>query len=448
MKIAYLLNSVSRKSGGLFDACRRLAQTTGREQEMIVLGLEDEFTNADIRAWAPLRPVVFQPFFPRSFGYAVSYTKYLAETSLDIAHVHGLWTYPSLAGYLWHRRTKRPLIYTAHGMLDPWALRNALWKKRLVRALWEDAAHRSAACFHAISEGEYESMREYGLRNPICVIPNGVDLPRAVESLELRVESSPFEPVAQGRKVLLYLGRIHSKKGLANLIRAWKATPNSQSSRLNSWILAIAGWDQGGHEEELKRLASELGISFVEVKGQKLQGVDQPAARHSRSGAGAKSENRATAVSQLSTPEIVASDTVNSQRSPSLLFLGPRFGEEKATAYRNADAFVLPSLSEGLPMAILEAWAHAKPVLMTPECNLPEGFAAGAALRIGSEAADIGTGLTQLFGMADSDRKQMGTRGRSLVAEKFSWPRIGEQMRAVYDWALGGGAPPDTVRLN
>src|SRR5712692_4596323 len=265
---------------------------------------------------------------------------------------------------------------------------------------------------------------------------------------QLRVESSPFEPVAQGRKVLLYLGRIHSKKGLANLIRAWKATPNSQSSRLNSWILAIAGWDQGGHEEELKRLASELGISFVEVKGQKLQGGDQPAARHSRSGAGAKSENRATAVSQLSTPEIFASDTINSQRSPSLLFLGPRFGEEKASAYRNADAFVLPSLSEGLPMAILEAWAHAKPVLMTPECNLPEGFAAGAALRIGSEAADIGTGLTQLFGMADSDRKQMGTRGRSLVAEKFSWPRIGEQMRAVYEWVLGGGPPPDTVRLN
>ena len=99
-------------------------------------------------------------------------------------------------------------------------------------------------------------------------------------------------------------------------------------------------------------------------------------------------------------------------------------------------------------MAILEAWTHAKPVLMTPECNLPEGFAAGAALRIGSEAADIGTGLTQLFGMADSDRKQMGTRGRSLVAEKFSWPRIGEQMRAVYEWVLGGGAPPDTVRLN
>src|SRR5438552_4392289 len=371
MKIAYLLNSVSRKAGGLLEICKRLAQTTCHKKEIVLLGVEDEFTKTDIIEWAPLRPTVFSPVFARSFGYAPGYGQYLADICPDIAHVHGLWTYPSFAAYRWHRRTKRPLIYTAHGMLAPWALRNSAWKKRLVRALWEDAAHRSAACFHAISEGEYESMREYGLRNPICVIPNGVDLPRAVESLELRVESSPFEPVAQGRKVLLYLGRIHSKKGLANLIRAWKATPNSQSSRLNSWILAIAGWDQGGHEEELKRLASELGISFLEVKGQKLQGGDQPSARHSRSGAGAKSENRATAVSQLSTPEIVASETVNSQRSPSLLFLGPRFGEEKATAYRNADGFVLPSLSEGLPMAILEAWAHAKPVLMTSECNLP-----------------------------------------------------------------------------
>src|SRR5437016_2909837 len=256
MKIAYLLNSVSRKAGGLLEICKRLAQTTCHKKEIVLLGVEDEFTKTDIIEWAPLRPTVFSPVFARSFGYAPGYGQYLADICPDIAHVHGLWTYPSFAAYRWHRRTKRPLIYTAHGMLDPWALRNARWKKRLVRALWEDAAHRSAACFHAISEGEYESMREYGLRNPICVIPNGVDLPRAVESLELRVESSPFEPVAQGRKVLLYLGRIHSKKGLANLIRAWKATPNSQSSRLNSWILAIAGWDQGGHEEELKRLAS------------------------------------------------------------------------------------------------------------------------------------------------------------------------------------------------
>ena len=63
-------------------------------------------------------------------------------------------------------------------------------------------------------------------------------------------------------------------------------------------------------------------------------------------------------------------------------FPGPQFGTAKAAAYRRADAFVLPSLSEGLPMAILEAWAHEKPVLMTDACNLPEGFAARAAIRL------------------------------------------------------------------
>jgi glycosyltransferase involved in cell wall biosynthesis len=394
MKVAYLLNSVSRKAGGLLEICRRLAQTSCRRNEIVVLGVEDEFTNADIKEWTPLRPVVFQAVFLRSFGYAAGYGKYLAETSPDIAHVHGLWTYPSLAGYLWRRRTKRPLIYTAHGMLDPWALRNSAWKKRLVRALWEDTAHRSAKCFHVNSEEEYLTLRRHGLRNPICVIPNGADLPRAVESSELRVESSPFEPFAQGRKVLLYLGRLHPKKNLANLIHGWKATLNSQLSTINCWILAIVGWDQGGYKDELEKLASDLGL-----------------------------------------PMTVA-------------FVGPRFGADRDACYRACNAVVMPSFSEGLPMTVLEAWAHAKPVLMTPECNLPEGFAAGAALCIGTEATDIAKGLKQLFEMVENDRKEMGARGRTLVTEKFSWPRIGEQMRAVYEWALGGGAPPDTVCLN
>src|SRR5262249_14830197 len=107
----------------------------------------------------------------------------------------------------------------------------------------------------------------------------------------------------------------------------------------------------------------------------------------------------------------------------------------------------LPSLSEGLPMTVLEAWSYAKPVLMTPECNLPEGFSADAALRIGSSAYQIAAGLNQLFEMSDDDRAAMGTRGRTLVARQFSWPRIGEQMRTVYEWALSGGPRPESVRL-
>jgi poly(glycerol-phosphate) alpha-glucosyltransferase len=97
-------------------------------------------------------------------------------------------------------------------------------------------------------------------------------------------------------------------------------------------------------------------------------------------------------------------------------------------------------------MAVLEAWAHAKPVLMTTECNLPEGFDANAALQIGKSSEGIAAGLKVLREMSDDDRSQMGNRGRALVATRFSWPRIGEQMRRVYEW-MCGAEMPNTVRL-
>ena len=407
MKIAYLLNSVSRKAGGLFEICKRLAQTTCREKEIVVLGVEDEFTKMDIMEWVPLRPTVFSPVFARSFGYAPGYARYLAEVCPDIAHVHGLWTYPSFAGYRWHRRTKRPLIYTAHGMLAPWALRNSAWKKRLVRALWEDAAHRSATCLHVNSEAEHRTLRRHGLRNPICIIPNGIDLPEESQESGVRGQESALASVAEGKKVLLYLGRLHPKKNLVTLLKAWVAVQKARvrSQKSDEWLLAIAGWDQGGHEEKLQRLATQLGIAWCNI-----------------------TEHR------------------TSNRT-SLVFLGPQFGTDKDACYRACDAFVLPSLSEGLPMTVLEAWAYAKPVLMTPECNLPEGFAAEAAQRMGTTANEIATGLRQLVEMTEGERKETGIRGRTLVAAKFSWPRIGQRMLAVYEWVLGGGTPPETVRM-
>ncbi len=392
MKIAYLLNSVSRKAGGLFEICKRLAQTTCDEKEIVVLGVEDEFTKTDLIEWAPLRPTIFSPVFARSFGYAPGYAQYLAKACPDIAHVHGLWTYSSLAGYRWHRRTNRPLIYTAHGMLAPWALRNSAWKKRLVCRLWEDAAHRSAACFHVNSDAEHLMLRQHGLRNPICIVPNGIDLPASQSSDSSLI--SGLASIARGRKLLLYLGRLHPKKNLVNLIRAWKEALNTYPPTLSSWVLAIAGWDQGGHEAQLRQLTTDLRLLT------------------------------------------------------SVIFLGPQFGADKEACYRACDAFILPSLSEGLPMTVLEASAYARPVLMTPECNLPEGFATGAALQIGTTPKEIAAGLKQLIEMSDDDRKAVGARGRVLVVEKFSWPRIGEQMRSVYEWVLGGGRVPETLRLS
>jgi poly(glycerol-phosphate) alpha-glucosyltransferase len=96
-------------------------------------------------------------------------------------------------------------------------------------------------------------------------------------------------------------------------------------------------------------------------------------------------------------------------------------------------------------MVVLEAWAYGKPVLMTPECNLPEGFAAGAAVRIAPSAEGIAQGLHMLFQSSISDLQSTGSRGRALVAGKFAWPKIAADMRSVYEWVLGGGARPGCV---
>ena len=141
------------------------------------------------------------------------------------------------------------------------------------------------------------------------------------------------------------------------------------------------------------------------------------------------------------------SENNNNTHIPDILFHGPAFGDEKKELLNSADAFILPSLSEGLPMSVLEAWAYGLPVVMTPECNLPEGFDAGAAVRITTGLEGVAGGLDELFSMSDSDLRSMGARGRELVRGRFTWQTVATQMREVYEWTLGAGAAPSCVRI-
>jgi glycosyltransferase involved in cell wall biosynthesis len=383
MRVGFLVGSVSRKAGGLFQSVRGLAKAVASTNaDVQVFGIRDEQSAADLQEWQPLSVQTFRPRL-RAWGYSNELVPAMLDADLDILSVHGLWQYCSVGSQRWHRQTGRPYVVHPHGMLESWAVRNAMWKKRIAALLYENQHLRRAACLRALTEAEAQSIGNYGLSNPICVIPNGVDLPDLRES-KAKTQST-------NRKTLLYLGRLHPKKNISNLIRAWNETFKSQRAGGDRWVLAIAGWDQGGYEAQLRQLTTDLGLLT------------------------------------------------------SIIFLGPQFGADKSECYRACDAFILPSLSEGLPMAVLEAWAHAKPVLMTPECNLPEGFEANAALRIGNAPEEIAPGLKVLREMSDDDRSQMGNRGRALVATRFAWPRIGEQMRRVFDWMLGGGSPPGSV---
>ena len=401
IRTANLTGPVSRAAGGLYESVRRLVQEimlTGLE--VTVLGTFDEFTKDDISAWDPVTVRAFKAVGPVQFGYSRGYMEFLKLYRPHLLHTHGIWIYSSMATHGYAKKNRVPYMISPHGMLDPWAVRNSYWKKWIARHVYEDAHLRDCTCLRALCESEAQAFRIYGLKNPITIIPNGIDLPE-----EEKVEGEKRKVEKRGGKTLLFLGRIHPKKGLLNLIRAFARNQGTRVQGRETWQLVIAGWDQGGHAAELIELCKELGVSVQNRKS--------------------RDEGR--------------------ESEANVVFYGPAFGDDKKSLLSTADAFILPSFSEGLPMSVLEAWSYKLPVVMTPECNLPEGFAADAAIRIETGAESIAQGLDLLFSMSASDLQSMGAKGRILVEERFTWKTIAAQMREVYDWMLGGGTRPESV---
>jgi len=468
MNIAFITPSISRAFGGIYEIERSLGLALVRLPgiELAVYGLNDEHAEADRAAWLPLTPQTFPVKGPRAFGYSPGLSAALRADTADVGHLHGLWMYTSAATQAWGRRHRRPYVVTPNGMLEPWALRNSAWKKRIACFLYERKMLTAAACLQANTEKEAADFRAFGLKNPIAIIPNGVEMP------EDRDQVTGDRGQGTGRKTLLFLGRIHPKKGLVNALKAWAQLSHSkfniQNSTFHEWQFVVSGWDQGGHEAELKRLCRELGLAYAETAAEEMLSVvgcrlsaslDGASHTAKHPGEGPVRGSSGARGGDLPTTDNGQRTTAFPSLSPDpcpltpVVFTGPVFGEAKDALLRRADAFILPSYSEGLPMAVLEAWAYGLPVLMTDHCNLPEGFAANAALRIGTDVESIAEGLRELLSLPTTDNGQrttslasMGQRGRALVERQFTWPQVAAQMKEVYEWVVGGGRPPDCVR--
>lgn len=392
MKIAQMLSSVSRRAGGVLYAVAELSKALSRipNVEVTVHGVRDSDTFKDLEVWYPLSPVIHRRFGPAFLSYAPTMASVAHSKQYDVLHNHGIWQNPSRVGLQWQRRLSRPHVISTHGMLDSWALSNSQWKKRVSGFFFERRHLEEATCLHALCEPEYHAIRSYGLCNPVAVIPNGVDLPELYAEPAFPAWSADL---AEDVKVILFLSRLHPKKGLVNLLHAWARSHDARVFHEHTWHLVVAGWDEGGYRETLEALVKTLGIE----------------------------------------------STVS--------FVGPQFQEQKTASLLRANAFVLPSFSEGLPMAVLEAWSYRLPILMTPQCNLPEGFQHNAALAIDPTVNGITKGLLDFFSMSEHEQQQMGVRGRRLVEDLFSWPLIANQMHAVYMWTLGEGPQPDWLIL-
>lgn len=240
-----------------------------------------------------------------------------------------------------------------------------------------------AGCLHALNDAELRSIRNLGLENRVAVIPNGVEVPKLGPIVRPRFLGD------DGRRVLLFLGRIHPKKGVREAILAWAKAVGDCPSLSEDWTFVIAGWDDGGHVSGLKDLSQELGVSS------------------------------------------------------SVHFPGAVYGEDKRSLLQCASCFILPSYSEGLPMSVLEAWSYMLPVLMTSECNLGEAFRLGAAIEIVNEVDSL---AASLIGTLVLDTlPQVGKAGYELVCRRFNWETVVDDWLLVYGWLRGLNERPSCV---
>ena len=255
--------------------------------------------------------------------------------------------------------------------------------------LFERANLRTAALFHATSEMEALSLRKLGLQQPIAIIPNGVEIPDR-ETNPDRQSLERKHPELAGKRWLLFLSRIHPKKGVSELLRVWRDTEGD----FPQWQLIVAGPDLEGYEPGMRR------------------------------------------------------EALNSKIANRVTFAGMLSGSERKAAFANADVFVLPTHSENFGVAIAEALAYGLPVITTKGAPWEELTAHECGWWIDLGHAELRRCLKGVLPLSKMELSAMGERGRALMARKYSWRQVAALMKQSYEWLLGRNDRPGCIQTD
>jgi len=195
-------------------------------------------------------------------------------------------------------------------------------------------------------------------------------------------------PTAGDVKIALFLSRIHAIKGLLNLVEAWRII------RPAGWRVIIAGPDENDHEREVRAAVQQAGLTDC------------------------------------------------------FEFVGSVYGEGKSSLYRRANLFVLPSYSENFGNVVAEALAYGVPVITTSATPWSEIREYGCGWWVDVGVSPLVEALRAAVATGNNGLREMGARGRKLVESRYAWQKIAAEMEKVYQWAVDGGRPPDSVRLH
>ncbi len=378
-KIIHVISAVSEEASGPSYSVVRLCE------ELIGLGCPVTLATLD---WSPMQ--VVPPFLksfplglgPRKFGRCPEMKKWLMEQAqcknVDIIHSHGIWMMPNIYTGWAAKKGLVPLVVSPRGTFSEWAMAHGTKLKPILWRIIQGPALKTTSCFQATSEEEYFDIRRLGFKQPVAIVPIGIDIP----------DLSP-KPSKRGKKTLLFLGRIHKKKGLDILLYAWAKVQKN----FPDWNLRVVGPDQNGYLREMQELASRLNLVRCD-------------------------------------------------------FTGPLYGRDKWQAYRDADIFVLPTYSENFGIAVAEALASGNPAIVSkgaPWSGL-QSHEAGWWIDIG--VAPLVNCLNEALSLSSERLNEMGRKGQRWMANDYGWGNIAKKMFKVYEWILSGGPSPEFIRTN
>jgi glycosyltransferase involved in cell wall biosynthesis len=297
---------------------------------------------------------------------------------VDLIHNFGTWTPFNHLISLKARQAGIPQVFCPMGMLEPWSLQQKRLKKRLGWLSYQRNDIEKSAVVHATSRFEAENLRALGIKTPIAVIAHGIDLP------EYQLDVSTLHP-DHGEKTLLFLSRLHPKKGLLELIEACARL------KQKNWKVIIAGPDQDGYQA------------------------------------------------------VIESAIAKAKLQDKFSLVGPVYDKQKPALFGQADIFVLPTHSENFGLVIPEALSYGIPVITTtgaPWSELNE-FDCGWWTATGADALECA--LSEAISMASSTLAEKGARGRALVADRYSWSAIIQRHLVLYEWLIGFGQEPEFI---
>jgi len=378
MKVLHVVANFSPEWGGPTRSVHGLTEALAKKDIQISIFGPKKRDN-DKNILYPKETIV--KLFPKDFlyrlwtGHSFSLKKALkAEIEkFDLVHIHEIWHHPHFAGYKAAKYLKKPFIISIRGELEPWCLNHKALKKKIYSILIQKKILREATALHALTKEEVKNISKFVNNKNIFNIPNGLNL-EEFNNLPPQKDIENLYPDLKGKKVILFFGRIHPKKGLDILAKSFSTFAKDRENVR----LVIAGPDENGYKSKIKSIL--------------------------------KNE-----------------DILNK-----VIFTGMLSGNTKLAVLNRANIFVLPSYSEGFSMAVLEAMACGLPVIITGKCNFPEVEKNKAGIIINGDVNPLAKALDNLLNNPYLC-KEMGENGRKLVREKFTWDKIANQMINLYE---------------